>query len=280
MNEYQNIELDILKEIIYVLKEHNLTYYAIGGTCIGAIRHKGFIPWDDDIDIALPRKDYELFRTKLWKELPDYLKLLDYDTTESNNFLFSKIHDIRTTMIDSYAKDDPERYTGAFVDIMPVDGLPNDKEDAIDEIHRYNDLIRMNNIIRGARKEFPYRVARRLIKSIHSYNYYTNKLFDRSSSFIYGNSDFISFTWRPEKDIGLKRVMFNYIDFETQIEVPFEDIMISVPSGFDNYLRQDFGDYMKLPAIEDRNSGHDRYIYDCDKSYRYYAELKKRGDIK
>ena len=277
MNKYQKAELNVLKEVIKILDSHKLTYYAIGGTCIGAIRHQGFIPWDDDIDIAMPRQDYESFKKICQNELPGYLRLLDYDNTVTNNFLFLKIHDIRTTMIDTYAKDDVTRYTGAFIDIMPLDGLPNDKELAIKTIKHYNKYIRLNNIIRGANNNLMLRFVGKLLRYIRKYNYYTTRFYLESSKFKFGSSDYISFTWRPEKDLGLKRVLFNYKDFEKTKSVKFEDIMINVPVGYDNYLSQDFGDYMTIPPENQRNSGHERYIYDIEKPYSYYVKQVK-GD--
>ena len=93
MTPVQEKELAVLKEIIKICKNHNLRYFAIGGTCIGAVRHNGFIPWDDDIDIAMPRDDYEKLRNEFYTELPDHMVKLDYDNSRSYNFQFFKIHD-------------------------------------------------------------------------------------------------------------------------------------------------------------------------------------------
>ena len=124
MNEIQGREYEVLTELKKIFERHGLRYFAVGGTCIGAIRHKGFIPWDDDIDIGMPRKDFELFRTQYYKELPCEYRKVDGDNSLSHNFLFFKVHDSRTTYVEYYAEHTPDRYTGVFVDIMPVDGLP------------------------------------------------------------------------------------------------------------------------------------------------------------
>ena len=119
-------ELSTLKKIIKVLETNGLHYCAIGGTCLGVVRHKGFIPWEDDIAIALPRKEYELFRTKMYKSLPEHNRKVDCDTSSSHGFWFIKIHDSTTTQIEQYAINSPDRITGAFVEVYLLDGWSDD----------------------------------------------------------------------------------------------------------------------------------------------------------
>ena len=90
MTVLQEIELNILKEVINLLDRNGLHYCAIGGTCLGAIRHNGFIPWDDDIDICMPRKDYEVFRTEVYKQLPEHLKKMDMTCPLATILFFSR----------------------------------------------------------------------------------------------------------------------------------------------------------------------------------------------
>ena len=283
INRFQQVELNVLKEVIKICNRHNLTYFAIGGTCIGAVRHNGFIPWDDDIDIAMPRKDYELFRTKYYRELPKKYKLLDYDNSKSHSFVFSKVHDSTTTMIDKYAIGSPDRFTGAFVDIMPVDGLPKKYGKAKKQAQRIQYLIQLN-ILRRQKKDSisgSYVILKRLIKPIINvftkYNTFSNLIYKTMSKYKYGCSDYVLFTWRPNKTRPLHRRIFKYSYFKDLIEWPFEDIFIKIPAKYDEYLKQDFGDYMTIPDVDNRNSGHDSFIYDMDKPCSYYSKIAKKG---
>lgn len=281
MNEVQKRELFIYKEIAKICDKYKLQYFAIGGTCIGAIRHKGFIPWDDDIDIALPRKDYELFRTKYYKELPSDLLKLDYDNSKQHSFLFTKIHDSRTTFVEYYAKDSEERYTGAFVDIMPVDGLPDDKTKREQIVKKFESLDILNSKCRpvpltkyqGSYLGVVKFIVKRVLNMVFG-NYYSSKVKELGSIFDYNNSQNCIFTWRAGclKDLSMSRVVFPKAYFAEIIEVPFEDTKIKIPKCYDAYLSQDFGDYMKLPSTEEQKTNHDVYISDMNTPCRVYAE--------
>ena len=92
--------LDILLAVDKVCREHHLRYYIMAGTLIGAVRHKGFIPWDDDLDIGMPRKDYEIFMEKSKDLLPDYLEAIYWKNDPDYPLSFAKIQDARTTLIE------------------------------------------------------------------------------------------------------------------------------------------------------------------------------------
>ena len=285
MTEVQERELHVLKEIVKVLKAHHLRYFAVGGTCIGAIRHKGFIPWDDDIDIAMPRKDFELFRRKYYKELPEYLKKIDGEVSKSHNFLFMKIHDSRTTYVEFYAENSPDRYSGAFVDIMPVDGLPSEEKEIqkfMKQIGRWqsmNSLCRPGmNIPKNKKEQFKIGV-KRLVKPflhlLYSYDYFYQKVISEAEKHDYDHSDKFLFTWRNMHG-KYDRLVYRAELFRDLTEVPFEDSTISVPKHYDQYLTKDFGDYMQPPPPEQQHSVHHVYLEDMKKPCSYYAKLKQK----
>ena len=285
MTEVQHRELNVLNEIVKVLKAHNLRYFAIGGTCIGAIRHKGFIPWDDDIDIAMPRKDFEQFRLKYYKELPEYLKKIDGEVSQSHDFMFLKIHDSRTTYVEFYAENAPDRYSGAFVDIMPVDGLPASEKETDQLIRSLAHWQSMNSLCRPGMnipkndKEKARILIKRMIKPllhlVYRYDYFYQKSTSELSKNDYDTSDKLLFTWR---NMHGKRSRFVYDAnlFRETVEVPFEDSQISVPKAYDTYLTLDFGDYMQPPPPEHQHTVHHVYLEDMEKPCSYYAELKKK----
>ncbi|HFI0816809.1 TPA: phosphorylcholine transferase LicD, partial [Streptococcus suis] len=100
MNSLHKVDIEIVKEVIDVCKKYDLTYYALGGTMLGAIRHKGFIPWDDDIDLGMPRKDYEKFLKVAPRHLSDKLKVVNYKNTPEYHYYITRILDTTTQVIE------------------------------------------------------------------------------------------------------------------------------------------------------------------------------------
>jgi lipopolysaccharide cholinephosphotransferase len=116
--------MDIVKEVVRVCDAHNFKYYMLGGTMLGAIRHKGFIPWDDDIDLGMPRDDYEAFLELAEKELPAYLKVVNYRNDPNYQYYITRVQDTQTRVVEERIGND-NKYTCASIDIFPVDGTPN-----------------------------------------------------------------------------------------------------------------------------------------------------------
>ena len=282
MNEVQEKELNVLREIIRICDQYHLTYYAIGGTCLGAVRHKGFIPWDDDIDIGMPRPDYEFFRTRLYRELPEWIHKLDCDMTSHHAFLFTKVHDSRTTFIENYAAGMTERYTGAYVDIMPVDGFPDDEKEQKKILRKQKLRARLNIRVRPTRRAMtPMDRIKNLVKAVirsalrlfFTYSHFSDKILCEGLKTDYYDSPYCLFTWRCDKRYpDNKRYFFNRSWFTETVEMPFEDLMIKVPGGYDSYLKRDYGDYMTVPKEEKQVSVHDVYVLDMEKPCSFYAQ--------
>lgn len=279
MNEAQEKELDVLKEVIKIIEKHKLSYFAIGGTCIGAVRHKGFIPWDDDIDIIMPRNDYELFRTKLYKELPEFCEKNDGECSKSNYFNFIKIYDKNTSLISDYAVDYPDFYTGAFVDIMPVDGIYDNI--LLQKITIYRNLLiqRLNVLIRYGcdGNDLKSLLKKAIYKALSNvnYNYFDSLLTKLSMRNNYEKSNYICFTWRISKKLPFSRKVFKKDYFEYYINVPFEDTTIRVPKKYNEYLKQDFGNYLEIPNESEQNSGHIIVVSDMNMPIEYYVNNSK-----
>lgn len=268
----QSEELRILIEFQRICNVLNLRYFAIGGTCLGAIRHKGFIPWDDDIDVAMPYRDYCILREKAKDLLVKPYELVDQRNNKHNSNLYIKIHDTETTFIEDSVVDFKDRYTGVFIDIMPVYGLP-DNETALQHVlKKYFSLSRKNVVLR-----LPYSkmetTARRILwilmtphRIILPYHYYSDKIEQLLSKNDFGNSNKIIFGWRGKK----KKIVFDYSFFRNVKEVPFEQTQILIPYDYDGYLKADFGDYMTLPPLEKRVTVHPTAIIDLYNSYKKY----------
>lgn len=278
MNELQKEILKVFKEFQNICSTNNLRYFAIGGTCLGAIRHKGFIPWDDDLDVVMPFEDYEKFRYIASKYLKAPYQLLDFEEVQHCRFLFLKMHNSETTFIEEDVKQFPERYTGVYIDIMPVVGLPKHAG----FVHKFKCFycIKLN-----LARRFKHREKRKLLSKIivifasmicvrKPFNYYSKKFENLISKYKFGESEQVLFPWRIPVKPPYKNV-FPYFIFKESRSVPFEDTTILVPREYDSYLTMDFGDYMKLPPEEERISRHTAECIDLRKPYREYRRVER-----
>lgn len=280
MTELQQKELEVLKHIISVCEKNGLRYYAYGGTLIGAVRHNGFIPWDDDVDILMPREDYDRFTEIASYELPDYLELRNSDSFPEHAFLFSKVHDTRTTMIGDYERNFPKRFGGVFIDIFPLDGLPNSEHDKNKTIKRYIKLLNLNNFVRphlprndSLNQKIKLRL-RGLFSSLYEYNYFSNKLEVEARKVKFEDSDMVLDI--SSLSSGCDKYIFSREWFDSTIKLQFEDILISAPVGYDLFLRKMYGDYMLLPPENERDV-HGTFLVDLKNSYKLYQEKAISG---
>ena len=139
LDELKIIEKDILKTIDFTCEKNNIQYYAVGGTLLGAVRHGGFIPWDDDIDIAMPRAEFEKLR-KVFNNV-NY-KIQFFDNVKDYGYPFPKIVDDRTILVD-YKNGTGKEISGVFVDLFLYDGMGNSKFEAYVRFYFLRCLKRM-----------------------------------------------------------------------------------------------------------------------------------------
>lgn len=128
LNRLKETELGLLKAFIKCCEKLEIKYYLLGGTMLGAVRHRGFIPWDDDIDVAMLRGDYELFLAEGQQYLPEYYFLQSLHSEQDVLFDFAKIRDSRTTFIETSVKNANINH-GVFLDIFPLDYYPDDPKE-------------------------------------------------------------------------------------------------------------------------------------------------------
>lgn len=124
MDLLHQVDMAIVKEVVRICDKHGLTYYMIGGTMLGAVRHQGFIPWDDDIDLGMPREDYEKFLELAPAELQPHLKLVNFKTDSNYQYYITRILDTETKAVEERIGNE-NKYTNASIDIFPIDGTPN-----------------------------------------------------------------------------------------------------------------------------------------------------------
>lgn len=258
--------LDMLKWFHEFCVEHHLRYYALGGTMLGAARHQGFIPWDDDIDVGMPRKDYKLLQHLIKDQTGRYV--LEYPGLNDDYFYtISKLYDTSTTLIEN-TKNHIKR--GIFLDIFPLDGLGNSLEEAR---HNYRPIANKLNVLlartTGIRKgRNPLKnlavLAARLIPNC----LVNNKKLLLSIETLCEKKDFDTYSyggnflgaWR------FKEIMPSVI-MGTPTLYPFENMQIYGAQDYNGYLTHLYGNWHQLPPKEKQVTAHDFIELNLHASY-------------
>ena len=265
MTSVQTVILQIFKEIDSICKKNDILYYAVGGTCIGAIRHGGFIPWDDDLDIAIPIEDYDRFLKIAEKELPNYLYIYSSNDIEHYHYCWAKICDSRTTFLEKRQYCYKDSYKGVFVDIMPISGVPTNRIKREYFIKKLRLLSSLNNI-----RRFPvllfYRKVLKVFLRAFPFNTFSKKYINALKKYPFADSEYTGYTWST----NLNKLIFPTSWFAEGQRIPFEDTTINCPLKYHEYLSYQFGDYMTPPPIEKQET-HDGII-DLSKSFTYYFD--------
>ena len=235
--------INILEGIDKVCAEHNLTYFLWAGTMLGAVRHKGFIPWDDDMDIAMPRKDYEILLAHSNEWMPEPFEVIGPHNRPDYPYPFAKVVDAGTTVIERPDFKHPE---GIYVDIFPLDGMTGNMRERKFHMKKYK-FYRHMLFFRGrdpfkhgkridclffllVHKLFPIHwIEARIDKLQHAYDWDESKLVaDHDNA--------------PDRGILSKDV------YGTPVSYAFENTHLYGVANPNAYLSYCYGDYMKLPA--------------------------------
>lgn len=258
IKEIQKIELNILKIIDDICTKNNLNYSLMGGSALGAIRHNGFIPWDDDIDIMMLRKDYNKLIKILNSTDNKGIKLLSNDNQKDFPYPYVKVVDLKTE-----AKEigiDTIKDYGVFIDIFPIDKVPNSKFKLnvlikkikilkkIYLIKIYNEQISKNKKKLFIKKTLSYFLKPfKLSKIVSKINVLSQKY----------NCDESNYYCNFYADASLnKKIFYNEKFFTKTHRVNFENENFLIIDNYDKYLKDNYGDYMKLPNEDKRISGH------------------------
>lgn len=263
--------LDIVKDIDEVCKKNNIEYYILYGSAIGAIRHKGFIPWDDDFDIGMTYDNYVKFLEVCEEQLDKNKYYVQTPDKEKDYYLsFSKIRDITTTLVEEGNKD-IDIVRSVYVDVFPIVGCPDNKfKEEILKINRAFMLSANKNIINNKVLRGIFNVILKIFGRKRILKYTTKRCFKcdcNSSKYWVSIADGDSFEQNKlEKSIyGSPR----YIDFE--------DTKLPVPEKTDEYLRNIYGNYMEIPSKEQiKAREHTPYFLDLNLPYKQY--IKKIGE--
>ena len=269
LKDIQQGSYQVLKSLSKICEEHGWRWFLTYGTLIGAIRHKGIIPWDDDIDIMMPRPDYEeLKKFFIQNSAALYpLKLFDKATVSDYPHLISRISDQRYHLIFDNEKDYD---IGLFVDIYPLDGVGNDMDAAIKLTQKTKKLSSLCFLT--SRKKFATDNTEsklKMIIKIPAYiwaqlmgnQHYIDKLNVLAQTYSYEDSKYIAcVAWPAGKKYGRERDVFEKSLFETFL-VPFEDGEFPAPVGYDEFLSITYGDYMTPPSEAGKKTHHTYTAY-------------------
>ncbi len=269
MKDLQKVELEILIETDRICKKHNIRYFLVAGTLLGAIRHKGFIPWDDDIDICMPIEDYRKFCKVAKKELNKNYFLQNYKTDFSGMW-FSKIRKNNTTAIEKNFES-KLHHQGIWIDVFPLIGIKHEKkwiENLKSKVLPAKKLINKKiGIMEDIDKKPIFKIlnffiSMNLLRLITSAIYRVS--FKSPSVYKYCYYLWASSAIKPR---------FESEWFSESCEVEFEGHMFPAPKDWDKYLTIEYGDYMTPPPPEKRNGGsHTISIVDINNNYTKYIK--------
>ncbi len=233
LDEHKNTIISILKEFSGFCEKNGLRYYLAYGTLIGAVRHRGIIPWDDDIDVMMPIEDYKKF-IEVYPQNQQY-EVLDYSTNDEYFFPFAKLVDNRTKL--HHAGCPITWYQGEYIDIFPVSGYPKE----IDADQWWNEIYLLDV------EWYWYYIARDIIPNLEDVR---DKIQNRRFEYSYNSAEYVGVMMTLPAKPWKNRASLLF----DEIQLNFENGVYKAPKEYDKHLKMIYGNYMELPPIEERET--------------------------
>ena len=281
--ESANVDIsDIQEKLLEILlyfkgfcEQHGLKFVLAGGTCLGAIRHQGFIPWDDDIDVFMLRDDYEKLST-LWSTFADTEKYACVRSNEQINIhhTATEIKDCNTTFINHHSVD-LDINQGLMIDVIPLDGVAKGSAAQVIQIMDAMLYCCFNfQRLPEHKGRFTYQATKcalRMFRSPHTRYSIWKRCEKRLSRYQIAKHPMVA---SFGEGLKIMRQHFPKEWFLNPGTAIFEGYEMPVPADSDEYLRISYGDYMQLPPVEERVFRHDTVFIDLNTSYKKYRGIK------
>lgn len=253
LEEMRDLQLAMMDKIHEFCVERGIRYSLGGGTLLGAVRHKGYIPWDDDIDIMLPRPDYERFLKEFDGVYPNYtVQSCEKDADYCK--MFAKVYDNRTILDEKIIR------TGVYIDVFPIDGLPVKKDLSL-YMSRLQCLTHL--LYRSTKMPLNHKTWKNRLK------HYLFELCDVRRDMVLGLIESFYSSIPFETSVFAGSIVGLYYEkeyyesnvFKSYMDMEFEGHVYKAISAYDIYLSQHYGDYMKLPPKEQQVSLHEYKVW-------------------
>lgn len=274
-DELKKLELEMLKDVARFCDENGLRYYLCGGTLLGAVRHKGFIPWDDDMDIAMPRADYDVF-LKTYNAHSERYQVNGIENNDQYCRPFARVEDHQTVVYEKTLKKKYQK-CHVWVDVFPMGGIPNTpaaerqlmlRQKALEMVcnassmgfspsRHYSDSKEAHTSLRNTMRTWVKYLAILLFSGVNT-QYIVRKMNENARKYEYEAAQDVGLTsfiwgWRFEK--ASRKA------FAERRQFQFEDGTFWGPAGYDEYLTKTYGDYMTPPPIQNQVSHHSFEAY-------------------
>ncbi|MCH5296321.1 MAG: LicD family protein [Ruminococcus sp.] len=265
MNELQKKEFEILECFVKICNALNLKYFLVCGSALGAVKYKGFIPWDDDVDVALFREDYEVFLCEAPKMLPNNFFLQNYKSDPEFPAIYSKLRNSDTTYIERSASNLNINH-GIYIDVFPLDGYPKGRlKRAVFELRKkiYKSLLSASFLHDSKLKKclfLPFRaigIHKKSNKIAESYEKMIIKYSVSASDIVTNHGN-----WQGKLDYTDKKIFSNGRD------AIFEGLHVIIPYQYNAYLEKKYGDYRKDPPLSQQVGHHYYTEIDCCHSFK------------